>query len=158
MRSLAEYAGRLARCPACGDNVIIPAPEPTTVQRFNADVRTPIPRRPPPPPADFEEIPELEEVRNDDSDATVVNADPTRRDRRPAANRMKLRSAMLLWFGLALFFLVSFGSCAWGVWWLVSHADTDPADPETPIVAPVEPAKMLPSAPKPPPMGSPRRR
>jgi hypothetical protein len=68
MQAKAEYGGRLARCPACGENVLIPA-----ATNGSADVRTRVDRSttvakntppPPPPPRDDEDedIPTLEEI------------------------------------------------------------------------------------------------
>jgi hypothetical protein len=167
MRALAIYAGRLARCSACGENVIIPGPDGNAVRRFPADTKTPVPRKPSPPPDEEDDIPEaealsdveeIEQVEEADEPEEVEAADeePEERPvkRRPKKKNKGGESHILLWICLTLFLLLSIGACAAGIWWLMNSANSDANSPMSPapMVAPAAPTQQpAPAVPTPPP-------
>ncbi len=89
MQAKAQYAGRLARCPGCGDNVFIPkdgaddrirAGKPSSLAS-----RTPLPPKKAPPPADdFDEEPDFDEVDEVDEAEDLEEAPEERPSRRKA--------------------------------------------------------------------------
>ncbi len=153
MQAKAKHAGRLARCPACGDNVIVPAAESDTSEsRPRREKPEPAPRKPPPPrpadeePEDISELDEIQEVEESEEirDESPPKGKPAQRPRAdaPAAGRerhdeedhrpqrkpaRKVKRARIgLWIFLTLFFLIIFGGAGAGVaWWVWSRGVTD---------------------------------
>jgi hypothetical protein len=152
MQANSKHAGRLARCPACGDNVIVPAvDEGPSESRPRREKPEPAPHKPPPPrPADEEpediseldeiqEVEESEEIREESppkgkpahrprADAPAGRERHDEEDHRPQrkpARKVK-RASIGLWIFLTLFFLIIFGSIGAGVaWWVWSRGVTD---------------------------------
>lgn len=124
MQAKAEYGGRLARCPACGENVLIPSANGSPDTRLRADRPTPVPKKtpaPPPPEEDEEDIPELEEVaereddfeeerpskrraaaRNGDADFEGEEEDERPRKRGSRSVKVQKKSGALLWISLSV--------------------------------------------------------
>jgi hypothetical protein len=141
MQALAEYAGRLARCPACGDNVIIPGPSGGRSTAVRPD--RPSPPKKVPPPADYEEIEEVDEVpaveevdevpRQDQAAAAEhddfdENGDFNEDDDRPrsriqgnsrgARPKKGGRGRVLLWVSLTTLAVLLIGGGGALAWWL----------------------------------------
>jgi DNA-directed RNA polymerase subunit RPC12/RpoP len=153
MQAHSKHAGRLARCPACGDNVIVPAvDEGPRESRFRRQKSEPAPRQTPPPrpadeePADISELDEIQEVEEFEEirEESPPKGQPAHRPRAdaPAAGRerhdeedhrplrkpaRKVKRARIgLWIFLTLFFLTIFGSIGAGVAvWIWSRGVTD---------------------------------
>jgi hypothetical protein len=117
MRAQRVFAGRLARCPTCGDNVVIPGQREDAGRRFSVDTRTPIPRE---RPADaYGDVPRA--MALDDEDDEVVERP---RKRRPKRKSDHDSSTALVWVGLGLLLFTSLGAVAAAVCWLVITPDS----------------------------------
>jgi hypothetical protein len=127
MRAQRAYVGRLARCPACGDNVIISEGGQKSVQRFPVDTRTPVPRTSPRP---AEQVPRATPLAEDDDDFFERP-----RKRRPKRKAEYDGSKVMTWLGLGLLLLISVSALAAATIWLVitpdsgSEAKKGPASP-----------------------------
>jgi hypothetical protein len=135
MQARTEFAGRLARCPACGENVIIPGPTATKrSMQVTPEQPTPAPRQKParmPRVEEEDEIPEVEEVVDDYEEEEEEEVDRDERPRRRSQNYRRQAkqsggSRVLIWTCLTLLLLLMLGSTGALAWWMFgSSAATD---------------------------------
>jgi hypothetical protein len=128
LQAQTSSAGRLVRCPACGDNVTIPGPEGGSESRLRADKPSSVARKISRPKLPEEDIPELEEVEavdeSDPEEEPEEEAAPRRKKGASKSVRInkgkKQGSRVLLWLGLsALLLIVLCGAGAGVAWWML---------------------------------------
>jgi hypothetical protein len=126
MRAQKVFAGRLARCPACGDNVVIPGQREDAGRRFSVDTRMPIPRE---RPADaYGDVPRAMTLDDDEDDEVVERP----RKRRPKRRSDHDGSKALVWVGLGLLLFTSLGAVAAATCWVVITPDSGSETTKTP--------------------------
>jgi hypothetical protein len=118
MRAQKVFAGRLARCPTCGDNVVIPGQREDSGRRFSVDTRTPIPRER--PAEAYGDVPRAMALDDDEDDEVVERP----RRRRPKRKSDHDSSTALVWVGLGLLLFTSLGAVAAAICWLVITPDS----------------------------------
>jgi hypothetical protein len=125
MQAKAEFGGRLARCPACGENVIIPGGSGGRSNRIGPEQPTPAPKQSPKTARRVEEeeedIPEVEAVEDeddyDDEDEEIEERPRSRSRGKPSKANKSGGSRVLLWICLILLLLlVPGGALGWWLW------------------------------------------
>jgi hypothetical protein len=125
MRAQKSYIGRLARCPACGDDVVISEAGEGAAQRFRVDTRTPVPRTK--PAEKREEVPRARELDDYDDDSFFERP----RKRRPRRKEQD-GGKVMTWLGLGLLLFISVSALAAATIWLVITPDAKDVQTEAP--------------------------